>query len=235
MKSFVAIALVAPLLAALPAQAKTGSHLPDDRTSVSPEAAAREFWRFSNCSAKRSMDGARVLLESREWDEKMDEQVTAFTKKHRSCLPNGSKMRFQAELFRGSLAAAYLTQKYKKQPVPDYGSIPTTYTKTALDDLGNKSERALFMVRAFAECVVRTQTALALNLFASKPTSKQEKAIFGQLQPFMGACLPVENGDQVKFTAMSLRGLMAEAAYDVEMRYVAIQAIPIKEKTGAES
>ena len=206
-----------------------------ERRTVSKNSANRHFWRYSNCAVKRNMEGAKALLAHRDWGGKFGKEVAAYGKRYRSCLPNGSQMRFQSKLFRGSLAAAYLSQKYRKQTVPGYGSLPSVYTKTALSALSDKAGRGPFLLRAFADCVVRNQTQLAFTLFASKPTGKLEKEVFGQLQPTMGACLPVEDGDQVKFTATSLRGLMAEAAYDLEVRYVDDMATKIEDKSGNES
>ena len=234
--SFLIAAALTGLTLVVPATAKIKKYGDGtDLKSVSSKAAIAEFWRFSNCAAKRNLTDALALLQNPEWDETISIQVAKFTEKHRGCLPRESEMRFRSKLFRGSLAAAYLSQKYEKQTAPDYGSVSTSYTPAALDALAGEAERASFMLRAFADCVVRNQPALALSLFVSKPAGKNEKVILGYLRPTMGGCLPMEDGAQIKFTATSLRGLMAEAAFDLELRYAGDKVEEIVGKTEADS
>ncbi|MEP2989118.1 MAG: hypothetical protein ABJN65_15500 [Parasphingorhabdus sp.] len=144
-------------------------------------------------------------------------------------------MRFNSKLFRGSLAAAYLNHKYKKAAPPNYGVVTPTFTETAFNDLASNVDRPSFLLDAFADCVVRNQPAHAFHLFASKPTGKIEKIIFEQLQPTMRVCLSVKDGDQVEFTTTSLRGLMAEAAYDLDLRYFEDKSEKTTQKIGADS
>lgn len=190
------------------------------RKSASKKMANQVFWRFSNCAARRDSAGAQTLLQQREWTDEFEPTVAQYSKKYGACLPDGSQMRFQAEAFRGALAAAYLVQKYRKQPAPNYLAIQTAYTNEASKALDSEQNRAVYLLRSFADCIVRNKTELSIRLFASKPSTKDEMDIFTEFQPVMGACLPVSDGEQVKFTTTSLRSLMAQAAYDLELRYV---------------
>ena len=190
------------------------------RTPASQKVAIQTFWRATNCAAKRDMAGTWTLLRQGDWSDGSKSVVADYLKKHRSCLPNGSKARFQADSFRRALAAGYLVEKYKKQPVADYSALPVTYTQDALNALDETSGQADFLLRSFADCIVRNRTELSFKLLSSKPSSQSEADVFVEMQPIMGTCLPVNQGEQAKFTKTSLRGLMTEAAYDLELRYV---------------
>lgn len=127
-------------------------------------------------------------------------------------------MKFEAKLFRETLSAAYLVQKYKKTPVPDYSSLKTNYTNESLQLVKTDRDRVRFKFLRFADCIVRSKTDLSFGLFASNPSTKKEAAAFAKIQATVESCQST-TGERVNYTTSSLRGLMAEAAYELELRY----------------
>jgi hypothetical protein len=185
--------------------------------SASPsERAVREstkiFWNYAKCMVDHSGDEARQLLDKREWNEEDCEAAVKLAKSKSGCVPAGTSLSFSSALFRGSVAGAAFVKNRRGQPLPNYTeSSPAFAFPTAADAETPSGRRATLL--AFAGCVFRSHPEDVRRILEVRPFSGDENDLWPQIAPALGACLPGEEGVQVRFSRVSLRSLLGEAAY----------------------
>jgi len=216
--SFVALGLLAqPALAA----GKGKEQAPGVQGT---DLAVHMMWQFSTCIAEKKAEKATELLAVRDWDtsEATVSELSTMLQKDRSCkLMRGMNLTVaNPQLFRGALAGASFVEGHRKGALPSYSALPTVFGPAAMDqaDAAHKARVALL---AFGECVFRTDSEDARKLLQAEPGAPAEGEAISGLSPYLGPCLPMNEGSQVKFTRSSLRGIIGEAAYAVDGAYTA--------------
>jgi hypothetical protein len=132
---------------------------------------------------------------------------------------SAGSMRFKPDLFRWSLFEALYKADFGKQPIEDVSSTPPIDFRNerdwaAGDDIGYINQYVA--VRDFGDCTSRKNAALVDAVLNSKVYSSEEQALFEQLQPELGKCLA--GSGKLTFTRTSLRGILAEALYNLRMK-----------------
>lgn len=136
------------------------------------------------------------------------------------CLSMSSaSMKFNSDLFRWSLFEALHKADFGDQPVEDLSSVPPLDFRGERDWVSadeNDYANQYVAVREFGDCSVRKNTALVASLLTTKVYSGAEQALFAQLGPNLGKCLA--GSGKLRFTRTSLRGILAEALYNLRMK-----------------
>lgn len=208
--SFIAMAWSATYGFDIPAYAQ--APLADEKQAVT------HFWRYANCVSKHDRRRAEDILAGADDSEKNIRKTALLAKKNNGCIPAGSQMKFSGSLFRAALSGALLGRKYRYGDVADYSSVANLYSVTALSDDAEDSVVKDIALKQFSECVSRMAPEKTIELFGAKPFSKDENAAFESLQPEMSHCLPVSEGQQFGFGRLELRTLLAEVAYELDMK-----------------
>ena len=206
------IACALALIAASPATAQV-----DQEVAASRKTAAQVFWRFTQCVVRREPRASAELLRSIYWSESDNETAARVATRNNSCaLLAGDRLTMQPPLFRSALASAAFVARHDKQPLPDYSLAPQRFGNAAIAAASAPGQRGRAILLNFAECVFRQRSEDVRNLLAIEPMSAPEAKAWAPLNDVLGGCLPATPGSQVRFTRMALRGLLGEAAYELD-------------------
>ncbi len=187
-------------------------------SQASERQAVTHFWRYANCVAKHDRRRAEDILIGADNSDENVRMTKLLATKNRGCIPAGSEIKFSGSLFRAALSGALLSRKYRSDAVGDYSSVEPLYRVTTLADGTSDAIVKAIALKQFSECVSRMAPAKTLALFGTKPYSNDEDAAFASLQAEMSHCLPVSEGQQFGFTRLELRTLLAEVAYELDMK-----------------
>ena len=211
MRSFVI--LMALLLIAPQSAATQGGDRQEQEASV-------VFWTFATCIVQRNPDAVRKLLAKPNWQ--IEDQRLARSLAQRSVdqyplreEPCGlfESLRFDTELFRGTLAGAMFVRDTKGKALPDYGSVQAPVTSADLASANDAATQMQLGLHAFSFCVFLNRPNEVRALLITRPFSQAERSVFGSLAATFGGCLPAKEGTQISFTRVRLRALLGEAAY----------------------
>ncbi len=216
MRSGLPLALLA-IAATPPAYAQASGKEASDRE------AARAFWHYSNCVVKLAPDKVAELLISLHWDVRKDEAPQRFAQRYANCLAPGDIMRADHTLFRGALAGSYFLSR-RGEPLPDYSTVPILFDQASLERTVTVDEKKRIVMLAFGECVFRSSPHDVRSLLATEPTKKAESEAVERLAPLLGHCLPADEGQEMRFSKVALRGFLGEAAYAVDNAFSLGQA-----------
>ena len=205
-----AIALLGPV----PASAQV-----NDGQKLSEKSASRVFWSFSKCAVRRKSDQAEQLVVRFTDDQAGRKLVDEFAQKHRKCLIPGEELRMRERLFVNALASAAFVAKYRDLPLPDFASAPPIVTDEDLAEAANPNETQSLVLLAFGECVFKNKSSEVRALLEERPFTDGESAKLSVIMPTLGACLPAQEGNQIKFSRIGLRGILGRAAYAVDREY----------------
>ena len=211
MRSFVI--LMALLLIAPQSAAAQGGDRQEQEASV-------VFWTFATCIVQRNPDAVRKLLAKPNWQ--VEDQRLARSLAQRSVdqyplreEPCGlfESLRFNTELFRGTLAGAMFVRDTKGEALPNYGSIQSPVTSADLASANDEATQLQLGLRAFSYCVFLNRPNDVRALLVTRPFSQAEHTLFDSLATTFGGCLPAKEGTRISFTRVRLRALLGEAAY----------------------
>lgn len=210
--AFCGIVSAMAVLAASPAMAKF-----DKKFDTGRRTAEVVFWRFTQCVWYRDPQTSTELLRSVYWGEKEIYTAGELANRNNSCtLWGGDKLTMRTSLFRSTLASVAFVARHDKQPLPDYTAVPQRFGTAAIAAASTPEQRSRAVLLSFAECVFRYRAEDVRRLLALEPKTEAEKAAWGPLDEVLGGCLPVAPGAQVRFTRVALRGLLGEAAYELD-------------------
>ena len=174
--------------------------------------SAIKVWQFSKCTIARDKRLVEKLLASKQNSSDYKTMFGKLTEKNGSCIGAGN-LKMSGGIARNALAAAYLEDRFRDQPLPDFSSVPPLYRISSLPS-GTENKQIMRMgVHQFVECVARSAPEQTVDLFATDPFSAAESEVFETLQPVMGSCLPVEAGVKLGFTRLELRTLLGKITY----------------------
>ena len=211
MRSF-SILMALLLIAPQPAAAQGGDSEEREANVV--------FWTFATCIVERNPDAVRKLLVKPIWQA--EEQKLAQSLAQRSVdeyplreEPCGlfEGLRFDTNLFRGTLAGAMFVRDTKAKGLPDYGSVQAPVTTADLASANDTATQMQLGLHAFSFCVFLNRPDEVRALLVTRPFSQAEHTVFGSLATTFGGCLPAKEGTQISFTRVRLRALLGEAAY----------------------
>ncbi|MBP6362079.1 MAG: hypothetical protein KA233_00730 [Novosphingobium sp.] len=210
-----AVAFLLSLLLFLPQTAAAQSS--SDRLE---REASVVFWNFATCVVERYPDDIRKLLAKPNWEE--GEQNHARALAQRSVDPNTDRkepcgffetLRFNSELFRGTLAGAMFVRDTKGGPLADFKTVQSPVTAADLAAGNDAATQLQLGLKAFSYCVFLNKPDDVRALLITRPFSKAEDIVFGSLASTFGGCLPAKDGTRISFTRVRLRALLGEAAY----------------------
>lgn len=233
--SFLSVGLPNPLVAQTqnseanskkPNLAEALNELPDLRRKyagggqtrdLSAAESARLSLQFARCVFEKDKRKSTDLLSYAIWNEELASKAGRLAINNKRCAKRGSIMVFHANLFKGFLAEAALRDELSENFTEDLTSeIKRIFTISTLPsdvDLATRSRHALL---GFAECVYRNDRERVLYLLTQEPFSDEEGLQFKILEPLFSSCLMTDKEEmQLEFSRPSLRGLLAEAAYEV--------------------
>jgi hypothetical protein len=201
--------LSAPVLSVLACLSVSASASPSEREN---REATKIFWSYSKCVVDHARDKATLLLNQREWSQEDCMAAVKLAQSRSECVPPGSKLSFSPVLFRGSVAGAAFVKSRRGQPLPNYAQNPPAFAfPTQAEAVTPSGHRAMLL--AFAGCVFRNRPEDVRRILETRPFSAEENVLWEQIGQDLGTCLPAEDGVQLRFSRVSLRGLLGEAAY----------------------
>jgi hypothetical protein len=122
------------------------------------------------------------------------------------CLSSGT-LKFKEPAMRAHFYEIVYRREFARTPAGDIAAAaPVDYA--AGGPGGATNEVAL---RAFADCVTRSDPVSARQLVLSEPATSMEKQGFEALSPSFSGCLPKDQ--QLAFSKTILKGLVAETLY----------------------
>jgi len=179
--------------------------------------SAVSFWNYSKCAAESAPERIRALLEHFPWTSADFEAARKFAVGRSNCLMPDDSLSFRSDVLQGAFSSVLLVRKYSGGAFPDFAQLPFAFGPEELADLEGDA-RKRYISLAFGECVFRTNTAATISVLSAEPFSAAETIAFSNLGPAMSACLPLQPGDQVKFTRPALRNFLAIAGYESDKR-----------------
>ena len=217
MRSFV-ILLALLLIAPQSASAKAGDGQEQEASVV--------FWTMAKCIVERNPDAVRKLLANSNWQVKDHSLARSLAQNSLDQYPLGEEpcglfesLRFNTELFRGTLAGAMFVKFTNSKTLPNYGSIPSPVTSADLASANDEATQLLLGLRAFSYCVFLNRPNDVRALLVSRPFSQAEHKLFDSLATTFGGCLPAKEGTRMSFTHVRLRALLGEAAYYADLNF----------------
>lgn len=199
----------------------------EQERSLSRKTTDQVFWRFAQCVVRREPRASADLLRRVYWTAKQIKTATDLAARNGDycALVGGDVLKMQPVLFRSALASAAFVARHDKQPLPDYAAAPQRFGNIAIDTAGTPEDRNRAILLSFAECVFRNRAEDVRKLLVLEPMSPEEKAAWLPLNEILGGCLPATPGSQVRFTRMALRGLLGEAAYELDQVLAAVPPV----------
>ena len=213
MKTLAPYLLAFALLAPTPSVAQGASEQADQAQ------AAQVFWSFSRCAVKHDSARALRVLAAQHWVEESNSAPVIFAQRHGGCLNSGDVLSAEGNLFRGAMAGAFFVERHRDDTLPDYSRVPRYFDQASLDREADPEHKRRLSLLAFTECVFRSSPEKVLALLKTKPADEAEAKGFQGLNDTLGPCLSASEGTQIRFTKISLRGLLGEAAYAVDQAY----------------
>ena len=179
--------------------------------------SAIAFWHYSRCVVDSAPERIAELLSHFPWTSGDFEVARKLAVTRRDCLMPGDSLAFRSDLLQGAFASALLVKKYAHGVFPDFAKFPFAFGVEGLAGLdGDARKRYISLV--FAECVFRTNPAATLAVLREETFSAADTTAFTELGSTMSACLPLQTGDQVKFTRSALRNFLGIASYESDKR-----------------
>ena len=184
------------------------------------QEASVVFWNLATCMVQRNPDQIRKLLITSNWQ--VGDRNLARSLAQRSLdeyplreLPCGTfgELKFNPELFKGTLAGAMFVRDTKGGPLPDYGVVQSPVTASDLTSAKDDATQLQLGLRAFSYCVFLNKPDEVQALLMSRPFSQAEQKLFDSLATTFGGCLPAQEGTQISFSHIKLRSLLGEAAF----------------------
>jgi hypothetical protein len=121
-------------------------------------------------------------------------------------------------LLRGGLAQALLLRDFPRFGVqPEIAADRFVRFDLPIDGPTAGVDAQTATMYKLADCVVRNQAIKTENLFRSSPGSSREGRVLDALAPYVSACHGAR-GD-ARISRSDFRSLMAQAAYNVSVRY----------------
>lgn len=190
---------------------------PDEYAALDTKTANQVFWSFTKCVARRDPEATELLLRSIHWSKSEEEDAAKLAARNNTCaLAGGDKLTMDEALFRSSLATAVFISHHKNSPLPDYATLAFQFDGGRIASAATSEQKARILLLHFAECVFRARPEQVRKLLELPPMSDAENRAWEPLDPVLGSCLPATAGTQMRFSRMSLRGLLGEAAYELD-------------------
>lgn len=170
---------------------------------VAADAAAR-------CLVVADRGAALALFERLPLDSSMTDVDATRLGAGAKCVKGG--LRASAMVMRGAVAEALYERDFREaglQPRRAIGDFARLGLPEGVADTGG-----LF---ALGHCVARSAPFDVDKLFAAPPGSTREDNVIAALMPYFSACQP--KGTEVALRRGQIRGLLAQSAYDVNVRY----------------
>jgi hypothetical protein len=194
----------------------------DSMEKSSASEAEKVMANFAKCviGSKKRQEKALAYLMIPNGDPRQNVEGSAIAKSE--CAMPGSQMRFQGDLFAGTLYTALYRKFYVKTPPGDLSAIePAVYEsefKVTTTPVGTEQ----LALRAFGDCAVLQNPAAAHDFAISEMRGQNEKAALPAVVEATGLC--VSAGSTLKFSRTILKGVIAESLYKMRNRQAAAAA-----------
>lgn len=179
-----------------------------------PTAARVVLQKFAEClNARRTGTVERFLALPVDTEEYRKMERGLFSNVGDTCLSGSGEFQFSDGLLRGALFEAVYRKRFKGK-VPVLAS-PRSFNGAAAvyaQPLSSAASRHLDL-QSFSECVVAADATSAREFILSSPETAREAGNIANLSAKMGPCLAA--GQKGGFSKTSLRGLIAEALYQL--------------------
>ena len=179
-----------------------------------PVSPAAQAVAFGKCVVEADRSAAITLFQRTPADSSMIDPRTAQTGGAVACGNNAAPM--PAMQMRGAIAEALYYRDFREagmQPRRAAGDFATlNLPEGAADPDG---------VFAVSRCVARARFTVVDKLFAMPAGSRREHDFIVDLMPYFSACQP--KGTQVSIRLGEIRALMAQSAYEGNVKYWANQ------------
>ena len=184
------------------------------------QEASAVFWAFATCVVERNPNAVRKLLAKPTWQAEDQRLAGSLAQRSLDQYPLREEpcglfesLRFNNELFRGTLAGAMFVRDTNSGALPDYSSIQSPVTASDLASPSDEATQLQLGLRAFAFCVFLNRPDDVRALLVTRPFSQAEHKLFDSLATTFGGCLPAKEGTRISFSHVRLRSLLGEAAY----------------------
>ena len=188
-------------LAAVPAAAQ------NFRDGVESEGvdplAQRVMHDFGRCVAQAQPYEVRAMLAAEPGSEDYKRAANKIGQYSGRCVLNGGRLRMRGLPFAGSIAEGALMS----------GRENAGWEVRVAFDPAKPAYAARSEVDGLAACAVLYAPNEVKTLFATMPTTEQERSAFAALTPTIQKCL--REGQTAKIDRMTLRSLMAVTAYRI--------------------
>lgn len=177
-----------------------------------PYAAQLVLQQFAMCLVTRRMGSTEQALALPLDTPGYDKGIQRlFASVGDACLEGSGDLQFPASLLRGSLFEALYRRKFGPSGVDNFpGNFETGYAASFATPL-SPEVRQHITLQQFSECVIKSDAANVRRLVLSSPGSSSEEASIVTLSSGFSSCFPA--GTSLKMTKPSLRAMMAEALY----------------------
>ena len=184
------------------------------------QEASVVFWNFATCIVERNSDTVRKLLTKPNWQvpdvslakSLAQNSIDQYPLREEPC-GLFEELRFDTELFRGTLAGAMFVRDTICGALPDYSAIHSPVSAAKLASATDQETQLQLGLRAFSFCVFLNRPNDVRALLVTRPFSQAEHKIFASLSTTFAGCLPAQEGTRISFTHVKLRALLGEAAY----------------------
>ncbi len=194
----------------------------DGMEKSSASEAEKAMAAFAKCviDSKKRQEKALAYLMIPNGDPRQNVEGSAIAKSE--CAMPGSEMRFQGDLFAGTLYTALYRKYYAKTFPGDLSTIePAVYEsefKVTTTPVGTEQ----LALRAFGDCAVLQNPKAAHDFAISEMRGQNEKAALPAVIEATGLC--VSAGSTLKFSRTILKGIIAESLFKMRNRQAATPA-----------
>lgn len=167
---------------------------------------AEEYMRdFAQCVVRGDGATARQLLATPAGSNEEHAIMSRVAQARNGCLGKG-KLKMNPVMMRGAVAEQLYLRNYASAPVADANPKAQLTASTAASSQP---------YHAYAQCVVARDAPAADAVLRAKPASPAEADALEKTMPTLSSCLG--GGEQARFRVdrTALRGLLAEALYDM--------------------
>jgi hypothetical protein len=188
----------------------------DGMEKSSARDAEKAMADFAKCviGSKKRQERALAYLMIPNGDPKQNIEGSAIAKSE--CARPGSQMRFQGDLFAGTIYTALYRKSYIKTPPGDLSTLePAVYESEFKVTTTPVGEQQLAL-RAFGDCAVLQNPKAAHDFAISEMRGQNEKAVLPAVIDATGQCLSA--GATLKFSRTILKGIIAESLFKMRNR-----------------
>lgn len=209
--SAVSLCVAAPVAAEPPIGSRLGERTQREPMKMERDAArgAQEMARCLVNKRKRTVQKFLAALteeESERLSSNMSGEHQCFSMTEGNDLVEGRIVTFPDDIYRGMLAEWMI-----KSDWITFAALPALPRQLTYSRPWYAVSHRDVSIDEMATCISETAPAEILTLLDTAPYTSQEAAVFGGLNPYMGACLRA--GLRLKGNRQSVRAALADALY----------------------